>query len=75
MAVPKSVPNRRTPKASIRGAADAIVKSAFDVLKPEVDRRRDAVEANWRRENAEAIASSNAYVAQHGLPLRRLRKF
>lgn len=29
----------------------------------------------WRQENQEAIASSNAYVEQRGLPLRRYRMF
>ncbi|WP_233873661.1 type II toxin-antitoxin system CcdA family antitoxin [Paraburkholderia adhaesiva] len=31
--------------------------------------------ARWLRENAEAIASSNAYVEKHGLPLARYRMF
>lgn len=31
--------------------------------------------ASWRKENAEAIESSNAYVEQHGLPLDRYRMF
>jgi transcriptional regulator with XRE-family HTH domain/post-segregation antitoxin (ccd killing protein) len=31
--------------------------------------------ADWRKENAEAIESSNAYVEQHGLPLETFRKF
>ncbi len=29
----------------------------------------------WREENAEAIASANAYVERHGLPLARYRQF
>lgn len=29
----------------------------------------------WKRENAEAIASFNAYVAENGLPLARFRQF
>ncbi|MGF1659986.1 MAG: type II toxin-antitoxin system CcdA family antitoxin [Rubrimonas sp.] len=29
----------------------------------------------WRRENAEALASANAWVAAHGLPLARFRPF
>lgn len=29
----------------------------------------------WRAENAEALASSNAWVEQHGLPLARYRAF
>ena len=29
----------------------------------------------WREENREAIASSNAYVEKHGLPLARYRQF
>lgn len=29
----------------------------------------------WKRENREAIESSNAYVEKHGLPLARYRQF
>lgn len=29
----------------------------------------------WQAENAEAIASSNAYVEKHGLPLAKYRQF
>ena len=29
----------------------------------------------WREENAEAIASSNAYVEEKGLPLAKFRRF
>jgi antitoxin CcdA len=29
----------------------------------------------WREANREAIASSNAYVEKHGLPLARYRQF
>jgi antitoxin CcdA len=29
----------------------------------------------WRQENAEAIASSNAYVERYGLPLANFRQF
>lgn len=32
-------------------------------------------EARWREENAEAIASSNRYYAEHGLPLAKYRLF
>ena len=31
--------------------------------------------AAWRRENTTAIESSNAWVAEHGLPLARFRQF
>ncbi|MFM0197568.1 type II toxin-antitoxin system CcdA family antitoxin [Paraburkholderia strydomiana] len=31
--------------------------------------------ARWLKENAEAIASSNAYVDEHGLPLTAFRMF
>lgn len=36
---------------------------------------RRAQAAAWRRENAEAIASSNAWIEEHGLPLERYRPF
>ena len=29
----------------------------------------------WRKENRDAIASSNAYVEKHGLPLAQYRLF
>jgi len=29
----------------------------------------------WKRENAEAIESSNTYVEKHGLPLAKYRQF
>ena len=32
-------------------------------------------EERWLVENAEAIASSNAYVEEHGLPLEKYRMF
>lgn len=31
--------------------------------------------ARWQEENAEAIASSKAYVEKHGLPLAKYRMF
>lgn len=31
--------------------------------------------ARWRKENAKALASSNAWVEAHGLPLDRYRPF
>lgn len=40
--------------------------------------RRAVAEAKaqaWRRENAEALASSNAWVDAHGLPLDQYRQF
>jgi antitoxin CcdA len=37
---------------------------------------RDAIlrAAEWKRENAAAIESSNRYVEEHGLPLERYRQ-
>lgn len=29
----------------------------------------------WQAENAQAVASSNAYVVRHGLPLEKYRRF
>ena len=39
------------------------------------DAVRRAKAAAWERENARAIASSNAWVDAHGLPLERYRQF
>lgn len=36
---------------------------------------RAALEKQWREENAEAIAASNRYVEEHGLPLAKYRLF
>ena len=36
---------------------------------------RQARSDRWRAENAEALASSNAWVEQNGLPLARYRAF
>lgn len=39
------------------------------------DEERAALEKQWREENAEAIAASNRYVEEHGLPLAKYRLF
>jgi antitoxin CcdA len=36
---------------------------------------RKALSEEWKRENREAIESSNEYVRKHGLPLARYRLF
>lgn len=36
---------------------------------------RDAKAEAWKRENAKALASSNEWVAQNGLPLEKHRPF
>ncbi len=41
-------------------------------LKSEISAAREAA---WLAENAAALASSNAYVAAHGLPLASFRQF
>jgi len=46
--------------ASAQGIADAVANS---------------MAAKWLQENQEALLSSNAFVADHGLPLARFRKF
>lgn len=43
-----------------------------DSLREAVGSRRAA---QWKQENAEAIESSNAWVAEHGLPLEKYRQF
>ena len=49
-----------------------ISKAAEAGLAQAVAERRAEI---WRRENRDAIASSNAYIEDHGLPLRRQRMF
>lgn len=34
-----------------------------------------AREAKWRAENRDAIAKTNAYIEEHGIPFADLRKF
>lgn len=46
--------------------------AAEDGLRQAVTRARAD---RWRAENAEAMASSNQWVAEHGLPLSRHRPF
>lgn len=36
---------------------------------------RDAKVEAWKRENAKALAESNTWVEEHGLPLERYRLF
>lgn len=36
---------------------------------------KDAKAAAWKRENAEALAASNAWIAENGLPLEKYRPF
>lgn len=38
-------------------------------------RRRQALRAQWREENRQALESSNAYVETYGLPLEQYRRF
>ena len=49
-----------------------ISRAAEDGLRKAVSEARAAA---WKAENAEAIASSNAYVEEHGLPLAKYRQF
>lgn len=49
-----------------------VSRAAEDGLRNAV--RKARAEA-WRRDNADAIASSNAWVKVHGLPLERFRQF
>ena len=35
----------------------------------------DAKAQEWRRENAQALADSNSWVEEHGLPLDKYRQF
>lgn len=49
-----------------------VSRAAEDGLRNAV--RKARAEA-WRRDNADAIASSNAWVEVYGLPLERFRQF
>ncbi|KQY40533.1 type II toxin-antitoxin system CcdA family antitoxin [Rhizobium sp. Root483D2] len=59
------VSQARDLKINISRAAEDGIKSA---VKAEQERL-------WRLENAEAIAASNKYVEEHGLPLAKYRQF
>ena len=47
-------------------------RAAEDGIRAEV---RRAQAQHWHQENAEALASSNAHVDEHGLPLSKYRQF
>jgi len=47
-------------------------RAAEDGIKLAVKAERERL---WRLENAEAIAASNKYVEEHGLPLAKYRQF
>lgn len=47
-------------------------RAAEDGIRAQV---RKAQAEQWQRENAEALASSNAHVEKQGLPLQRFRQF
>ena len=59
------VSQARDLKINISRAAEDGIKSA---VKAEQERL-------WRLENAEAIAASNKYVEEYGLPLAKFRQF
>lgn len=52
-------------KVNLSRAAEEGVRTAVAVAKAE----------QWKVENAEALASSNSYVDNHGLPLDAFRQF
>ena len=62
---PDLVREARTMGVNLSQAAEAGVRQAVAAAKAD----------EWRRENAASIASSNAFVDAHGLPLERFRQF
>lgn len=85
---PASKPGPKSdPKSSRRSTSLTLDRALLDearALKVNVSRAAEtglasAVRAArakaWQEENADAIASSNAYVETHGLPLAKYRKF
>jgi antitoxin CcdA len=52
-----------------RRLVDRLIEAEADPL------ARAEHQRQWQAENAEAIASWNAWVAEHGLPLAKYRKF
>ncbi len=78
--MPTSVRARKATNISIDPHLLAAAKAlGINVSRAAETGLRDAVRraqaAEWGRENAEAIASSNAWVEAHGLPLARYRPF
>lgn len=72
---PKKATNVTLPETLLAEAKSLdinISKAAEAGLVQAVAERRAEL---WRQQNREAIASSNAYVEEHGLPLRPLRMF
>lgn len=75
MSAPKKATNVTLPEtllAEAKALEINVSKAAESGLTQAVAHRRAEI---WRQENQEAIASSNAYAEEHGLPLRRLRMF
>lgn len=62
---PNLVREARAYGVNISQAAEAGVRSAVAEARAE----------QWRRDNAEAVASSNRWVEENGLPLERHRQF
>jgi len=52
-------------KINLSQAAERGIKASLAKSKAE----------RWKRENTEALESSNAYVEKHGLPLAKYRQF
>lgn len=59
------VESARQNNVNLSRAAEAGIRAAM----------QDQARRDWLSENAEAIESSNAYLHQHGLPLKGFRTF
>lgn len=62
---PSLISEARSLGVSLSQAAEAGLRQAVAMAKAEA----------WQRENAAALASSNAWTDAHGLPLDRYRQF
>jgi antitoxin CcdA len=65
--------NRPKPDAQVDFKAAVLTRRAERLARPVAEREEE--ERLWKMEKAEAFASLNAWVEEHGLPLAKFRQF
>lgn len=65
--------NTRKPDVQVDFKAAVLTRRAERLTRPAAEREEE--ERLWKIENAEAFASLNAWVEEHGLPLAKFRQF
>jgi antitoxin CcdA len=65
--------NKQKPEEPADFKATVLSRRAERLARPAAEREEE--ERLWKVENAEAFASLNAWVEEHGLPLAKYRQF